>query len=64
MSVAEKKALAVEKLKALENEVAIDEILEHLEKINAATAPRTYDLAKQVEKISERYDETLHKLAQ
>ena len=36
MSVAEKKALAVEKLKALENEVAIDEILAHLEKINAA----------------------------
>ena len=33
MSVAEKKALAVEKLKALENEVAIDEILAHLEKI-------------------------------
>lgn len=64
MSVAEKKALAVEKLKALENEVAIDEILEHLEKINAATAPRTYDLAKQVKKISERYDETLQKLAQ
>jgi len=32
MSVAEKKALAVEKLKALEKEVAIDEILEYLEK--------------------------------
>ena len=33
MSVAEKKALAVEKLQALENEAAIDEILQYLEKL-------------------------------
>jgi hypothetical protein len=32
MSVAEKKALAVEKLKVLENEVVIDEFLKYLEK--------------------------------
>jgi hypothetical protein len=64
MSVAEKKALAFEKLAALKNEEGIDEILAHLEKLNSEAKVRVYNLSKHTELISKRYDETLKKLAQ
>jgi hypothetical protein len=63
MSVAEKKALAVEKLKALENEVAIDEILEYLEKI-ANKKGSDFDAKVFFENASAKYDDVLRKLAQ
>ena len=62
MSVLEKKALAFEKLAALQNEKGIDEILAHLEKLNNET--KTRDLSKNLDSISQRFDETLKKLAQ
>ena len=64
MSVLEKKALAFEKLAALQNEEGFDEILAHLEKLNNEAKPRVYNLSKHTESISQRYDETLKKLAE
>jgi hypothetical protein len=64
MSVLEKKALAFEKLAALQNEDVIDEILAHLEKLNSEAKERVYNLSNHTEEISRRYDETLKKLAQ
>jgi len=63
MSVAEKKALAVEKLKALENEAAIDEILQYLGKI-ANNKRSDFDAKVFFEKASAKYDDVLRKLAQ
>ena len=64
MSVLEKKALAFEKLAALQNEEGIDEILAHLEKLNTEAKTRIYNLLQHVQSVSERYDDTLNKLAQ
>lgn len=64
MSVLEKKALAFEKLAALQNEEGIDEILAHLEKLNSDAKTKIYNLSKYADSISQRYDETLKKLAQ
>ena len=64
MSVLEKKALAFEKLAALQNEDVIDEILAHLEKLNAEAKIRIYNLSQHTDSISERYDETLKRLAE
>jgi hypothetical protein len=63
MSIAEKKALAVEKLKALENEVAIDEILQYLEKL-ANNKRSDFDAKVFFKKASAKYDDVLRKLAQ
>lgn len=62
MSVLEKKALAFEKLAAINNEVDIDEILNHLESINRKE--NAIDLTKNLDAISKRYDTTLKRLAQ
>jgi len=64
MSVLEKKALAFEKLAALNNEEGIDEILEHLERLNSDAKTRVYNLSKHVVSISQQFDETLKKLAE
>jgi len=64
MSVLEKKALAFEKLAALKNEEGIDEILAHLEKLSDKSKTHVYNLSQHKESISERYDETLKKLAE
>ena len=64
MSVLEKKALAFEKLAALNNEEGIDEILEHLERLNSDAKTRVYNLSKLVASISQQFDETLKKLAE
>jgi hypothetical protein len=63
MSILEKKAVAFEKLAALQSEVLIDEILLHLEKLNAGEKTRVYNLSKHLESISKRYNDTLKKLA-
>lgn len=64
MSVLEKKALAFEKLAALQSEEGIDEILAHLEKLNSEAKAKIYNLTKHIDSISQRYDETLKKLSQ
>jgi hypothetical protein len=64
MNILEKKALAFEKLAALQNEEVIDEILAYLIKLNAEEKERVYNLSGRIESISERYGETLKKLAQ
>ncbi len=64
MSILEKKAIAFEKLAALQNEAVIDEILAHLVKLNSEEKARVYNLSKHIGSIGERYAETLKKLAQ
>lgn len=62
MSVLEKKAIAFEKLAAIKDEAAIDEILQYLESLNKKN--EEIDLSKNIESISRRYDSTLRRLAQ
>ena len=56
--------LVFEKLEALNNEEGIDAILAHLVKLNLPVKSHVFNLLKHVESISERYEETLKKLAQ
>lgn len=64
MNVLEKKALAFEKLAALQDENLIDEIITHLDSLKNETKSHVYNLASHAEEISKQYDETLKKLAQ
>lgn len=64
MSVAEMKVKAFEKLASLNNEAALKEILDHLQKLSDQEKQHVYNLSKHFDSISERYDETLKKLAQ
>ena len=65
MSISEMKLIAINEITKLENENAVKEILDHLEKIN-----KVIDLAKPLnlfqhyDKIKEQYSTTLQKLAQ
>jgi hypothetical protein len=60
MSVAEMKVKAFEKLAALQDEAAVKEILEHLEKLNA----KKFDTDAFFKKTSEQYGDVLKKLAE
>ncbi len=60
MSVAEMKVKAIEKLAALQDEAAVKEILEHLEKLNA----KKFDADDFFKKASEQYGDVLKKLAE
>ena len=62
MSVLEKKALAFERLAAINDEVLIDEILKHFEALNQKD--KIIDLAKHMDSVAKRYDFTLRRLAQ
>lgn len=62
MSVLEKKALAFEKLAALQNEDVIDEILAHLEKLNSEASVKTTVLEHATAIMKER-SSVLEKLA-
>ncbi|MCX6316475.1 MAG: hypothetical protein NTW29_04245 [Bacteroidetes bacterium] len=64
MGVSEKKALALEKLAGLEDEKQIDEILLHIERLNADAQKKVYHLSKHAEEISRQYNETMKKLAE
>jgi len=64
MSTLEKKALAFEKLAALQNEEEIEEILALLNKLNVEPKSRVYNLSKHYEAVSNQFNETLKKLAQ
>ena len=63
MSVREMKALAFEKLAALQNEDAIQEILIHLEKLNGNPNDK-FDTKAFFKKASEKYGDVLQKLAE
>jgi predicted small metal-binding protein len=62
MSVLEKKALAFEKLAALQSEEVIDEILAHLEKLNNETNVKPYVIQHAISIMNER-SAVLDKLA-
>jgi hypothetical protein len=63
MSVLEMKALAFEKLAALQSEDAIQEILIHLEKLNTNPGDK-FDADGFFKKASEKYGDVLQKLAE
>lgn len=63
MSVLEMKALAFEKLAALHNEDAIQEILIHLEKLNSNPQDQ-FDTDSFFKKAAEKYGDVLQKLSQ
>jgi hypothetical protein len=64
MSVAEMKLAAFEKLAVINEEKALKEILEHLEKLSLVEKQKVYNLSRHFNDLSNQYDETLKKLAQ
>lgn len=62
MSIDEMKLKAIEKIKALDNEEALKNILSELDKAENKSGP-VYNLSQHFESISKRYDETLKRLA-
>lgn len=63
MNIQEKKALAIEKVASLQIECHIDEILKCFDRLSISEN-KTYSLVEKLDLISQRYDETLKKLAQ
>lgn len=63
MSVAEMKVKAFEKLAALNDEAALKEILEHLDKLKPEEEQK-FDTDAFFKKASEQYGEVLKKLAE
>ena len=64
MSIAELKLKAIEKLTTLDNEDTLRNILEQLNKEENKIDSKVPNLSKHFESISNRYDNTLKKLAQ
>lgn len=64
MSVAEMKLKAFEELAHLNDEEGVRQVLEHLQKLNEAQKQKVYNLSRHFEDLSNRYDDTLKKLAQ
>ncbi len=62
MSTIEKKGYALEKIAALQNDDALDEIIAHLELL--AKQNKVYSLSKHFEEVNEKYGEVLKRLAQ
>ena len=63
MSLAEMKSMAVEAVMKLNEEKAVGEILEHLERLSDAEK-KVVNLAKHYNAIKEQYGDVLEKLAQ
>jgi hypothetical protein len=63
MSISEMKLKAIEKIKSLENEETLKNILSQLDKSDNKSDIKVYNLSQHFESISERYDKTLKKLA-
>jgi chaperonin cofactor prefoldin len=63
MSITEMKLKAIEKIKSLNNEETLKNILNELEKSEDKSEIKVYNLSRHFESISKRYDETLKKLA-
>ena len=62
MSIAEMKLKAIEKIKSLDNEETLRNILSELDK-SENKLEKVYNLSQHFESISMRYDKTLKKLA-
>lgn len=63
MSIAELKLKAIEKLASLDNEETLKNILEQLDKKENKSDSKVHNLSQHIESISERYNDTLKKLA-
>ena len=63
MSISEMKLKAIEKIKSLENEETLKNILSELDKSDNKSDIKVYNLSQHFESISERYDKTLKRLA-
>lgn len=63
MSIAELKLKAIEKLASLDNEETLKNILEQLDKKENKSDSKVHNLSQHFESISERYSDTLKKLA-
>jgi hypothetical protein len=63
MSTSEMKLKAIEKIKSLENEETLKNILSELDKSDNKSDIKVYNLSQHFESINERYDKTLKKLA-
>ena len=64
MSITEMKIKAIEKIKSLNNEETLKNILNELEKSEDKSEIKVYNLSQHFESISKRYDKTLKKLAE
>jgi hypothetical protein len=64
MSVAEMKLKAINKIANLNDEAAINEILEHLEKFNINEQGGNHNLSQHYEAIKNQYGDVLKKLAE
>ncbi|HEY5368172.1 MAG TPA: hypothetical protein VIJ75_04205 [Hanamia sp.] len=64
MSIAELKLKVIEKLATLNNEDILKNILEQLDKKENKPDSKVHNLSQHFESISERYKQTLKKLAQ
>lgn len=64
MSVAEMKLMAISKIAGLNDEAAINEILEHLEKFKTNEQGENYNLSQHYEAIKNQYGDVLKKLAE
>jgi Zn-dependent oligopeptidase len=62
MSIDEMKLKAIEKIKSLDNEETLKNILSELDKSENKLKP-VYNLSQHFDSISKRYDKTLKKLA-
>ncbi len=62
MSTIEKKGYALEKIAAIQNEAALDEIIAHLEKLEKEN--KVYNLSQHFEEVNAKYGDVLRKLAQ
>ncbi len=62
MSTIEKKGYALEKIAALKNEAALDEIIAHLERLEKEN--KTYNLSQHFEEVNAKYADVLKRLAQ
>lgn len=63
MSVAEMKLAAISEINKLTSETAVKEILEHLVQLSKEETP-VFDTETFFNKVSQKYDDVLHKLAQ
>ena len=57
------KLKAIEKIKSLENEETLKNILSELDKSDNKSDIKVYNLSQHFESINERYDKTLKRLA-
>jgi hypothetical protein len=63
MSIDEMKLKAIQKIKSLDNEDTLKNILDELDRSENKSEIKVYNLSQHFESISKHYDKTLKKLA-